>query len=253
MKQEIKIYDDSNLVEYRTDLEGWTGPNGLYYGKGDLGEERARYANCTHKRCECGNLMDKTWSRCNSCREKSATERWYKRELIKYDGESYLYDETTGRYFSSIEDIFDDYISEDLNVGDARVLLCEQKVGISFVNLDDLNEDSGTEEEGIMSFYPEIQKKVDELNEMIKNATPVLWYPTGKRIDIFDGMEFRKLQIIPVGDKYHLKEYGASEFIEEFLSEEDAVEFVEEQDQDIELYIHAPDGTVKEKLYFLQE
>jgi hypothetical protein len=59
VKEEIRMFDDPNLVEYRTNLEGWTGPDGLYHGKGDAGERRARYANSTHTKCECGAVIKK--------------------------------------------------------------------------------------------------------------------------------------------------------------------------------------------------
>lgn len=128
--------------------------------------------------------MEKTWSKCEICYRKSEKERFLAKELVEYDSESWLYDYDEAQFFSSVYDLIEHYEDEELDLQDARIVVCEQRVGISYVDLNDLNDESGTEDEGVMAFYPEIQKKVDELNEMIKNAKPVLWYPTNKRIDI---------------------------------------------------------------------
>ena len=89
-KKEIVMFDDPKLVQYRTDIEGWTGPDGLYHGKGKVGEERARYANSTHKKCECGGIMSKGWSRCETCRENRRNINFNKLEAIEWDGSSLM-------------------------------------------------------------------------------------------------------------------------------------------------------------------
>ena len=186
MKVDTKIvmFDQPDLVEYRTDLEGWTGPDKLYHGKGEEGERRARYANSTHKRCECGEPIEKFQSRCSVCRKVQDEEKFNTLPIVEWDGVSWLYDDTESRYFEDVDGIIEHYEHEDIDIEDAQILVCKQELGISYVNLDDLNSDSGTEDEGVMTFYPEIKKKVDELNKMIENTKPRMWYPTNNRIDI---------------------------------------------------------------------
>ena len=185
MDEEIRIYDDPNLVEYRKGIEGWTGPDGLYYGKGKEGEERARYANATHKHCKCGALMPKYSVICDSCSYEKNEDKFLKLEEVEWDGESMMCEWDGDNFFSDMDDVY--YFCEDqeVDIKDLRLVMCEKRVDISFVDIDELNEDySDQDGNGVSHYHPEIAKKVDELNELIKNAEPKLWFPTKKRIKI---------------------------------------------------------------------
>jgi len=105
--KEVLLFDDPKLVEYRTDLEGWTGPDRLYYGKGEEGEKRARYANSTHRKCECGNLMGKFRIRCNDCQNKSSDEIFLKLEEVEWDGKSMMSARHDDMFFSDMDDVHD--------------------------------------------------------------------------------------------------------------------------------------------------
>ena len=185
METEIKLFDDTNLVEYRTDLEGWTGPNKLYYGKGEEGERKARLANCTHKKCECGNIFLKT-SYCTKCSERRSKESFLKLEAVEWDGESMMCLRYDDRFFYDMEDVLEYCEDEDIEISDLELMLCEKEVKISEINIDELNEGycSGDGEQGVTYHHPDIAKKVEELNELIRNAKPVLWFQTNKRIKI---------------------------------------------------------------------
>lgn len=183
---EIKVilFDDPNLVEYRTNLEGWTGPNNLYYGKGDEGERRARYANCTHKRCECGNNYEKN-SFCRPCSEKKSRENFLKLEEVEWDGESMMCERYGEKFFSDLEDVYEYCEDNEIEIEDLELMLCRKEVGISQINIDELNEEyCDADDNGVSHYHPEIAKKVEELNELIRNAEPKLWFQTNKRIKI---------------------------------------------------------------------
>jgi hypothetical protein len=183
MEEEIKLFDDTNLVEYRTDLEGWTGPDKLYYGKGEEGERRARNANCTHKKCECGNVYKKN-SYCNKCSERRTRESFLKLEAVEWDGESMMCLRYDDRFFYDMEDVLEYCEDEDIDISDLELMLCEKEVRISEINIDELNEEycSGDGEQGVTYHHPDIAEKVEELNELIRNAKPVLWFQSNKRI-----------------------------------------------------------------------
>lgn len=182
--EEIRMFDDPNLVEYRTDLEGWTGPDGLYHGKGDKGKERAIYANYTHKRCECGGLTKKNWSCCDKCNAKKSKENFEKKEQVEWDGVSMMCLYNDDKFFSDMDEVLEYCEDEELEIGDLKLMHCEKQVNISEVNIDELNEEYYTEQNdgGVSYYHPEIAEKVEELNKLIRKAEPKIWFQTNKRI-----------------------------------------------------------------------
>jgi hypothetical protein len=183
-KEEIRLIDDKDLVEYRTDLEGWTGADNLYHGKGDKGEERARYANHTHKKC---NTCSTTYPKANYCptcareREKTRTSQL---EVVDWDGKSMMASEDN--FFSDMDDVLCHCEDNEIDIKDLDLRHCEMQVNISTVNIDELNEEYCTNdgELGVSHYHPEIAAKVKELNELINNAEPKLWFQTNKRIKV---------------------------------------------------------------------
>ena len=113
--KEVIMFDSPDLVEYRTNLEGWTGPDRLYYGKGEEGERRARHANCTHKLCECGKVMDKTHSMCRDCINEMQDKRFKKLDEIEWDGESYMCLYHDNRFFGDMDEVFEYCDDEDID------------------------------------------------------------------------------------------------------------------------------------------
>ena len=194
--KEIKLFDDPNLVEYRTNLEGWTGPDRLYYGKGEDAERRARLANCTHKKCECGNVFSKN-SYCKVCYEERSKKDFLKKEEVEWDGESMMCLRNDDKFFSDMDEFFEWCEQEEIeDPTETELMLCEQGCKISEVDIDELNEEycSQDGENGVSHYHPEIAEKVEELNELIRNAKPILWFQSDKRI-----------KIPPVPDGYYTK------------------------------------------------
>jgi hypothetical protein len=185
VEEKIILFDAKDLVEYRTDLEGWTGPDRLYYGKGEEGENRARQANSTHQRHHCGNIIRKN-SYCPTCSEQNSREYFLKLEEVEWDGKSMMSLRHDDRFFSDMEEVFEYCDDNDIDIEDLKLMECEKRVDISEINIDELNEEYCTNdgELGVSHYHPEIAKKVDELNELIRNAEPVLWFETKKRIKI---------------------------------------------------------------------
>ena len=184
--KEIKLFDDPKLVEYRTDLEGWTGPDKLYYGKGEEGERRARAANSTHKKCECGNVFLKN-SYCDVCAAERRKKDFLKKEEVEWDGESYMCIRDDEKFFSDMDDFFEWCEQEEIeDPTQVELMLCERDIKISEIDIDELNEEYCSEdgEKGVCYYHPEIAEKVDELNKLIRNAKPIFWFQTNKRIKI---------------------------------------------------------------------
>ena len=134
MDEKIVLFDDPNLVEYRTDLEGWTGPDRLYHGKGEEGERRARYANSTHTKCECGNLVTKYRTRCQDCNSKLSMKNFLKLEEVEWDGVSMMCLINDDKFFSEMEDVYDYCEYNEINIQDLKLMHCEKQVHISEID-----------------------------------------------------------------------------------------------------------------------
>lgn len=188
--EEIIMFDAENIVEYRTNLEGWTGKDNLYHGKGKEGEKRARLANSTHKKCpNCSGIVEHRHS-CQSCYNISDKDRFLSKEAIEWDGESMMCNYDSDEFFSDMDEVWDHCQSNDDDFTTIRLIHCEKKVKISEINIDEMNEEYCTNDGdlGVSHYHPEIAKKVDELNNLIENAKPVIWFPTNKRIS-FDSLK----------------------------------------------------------------
>jgi hypothetical protein len=87
------------------------------------------------------------------------------------------------RFFSDMEDVLEYCEDNDIELDDLELMHCEKKMYISEINIDELNEEySDQNENGVSHYHPDIAKKVDELNELIRNSEPKLWFQTNKRI-----------------------------------------------------------------------
>lgn len=186
MKQKEKkmvMLDDPYIVEYRKDIEGWVSRDGHYFGKTEYAEQQARRRVATHKKCECGKVIEVGYLRCNSCQHTKSVEVYNEYEPVEYDG-GFVYDDNIDQYFSELDELLCHYEDNDMNLSDARPLLCSNDYNFPEVNLDEWFDEYGTEDESFSDFHPDIAKKVDELNDILSKTKSKLWFSTKKRIDI---------------------------------------------------------------------
>lgn len=182
MKEEkIIILGDESVIEYRTNIEGWVGLDGKYYGKTEAGKQTAMYANSTHRKCSCG-ILYKINSRCSPCSEAKAYQRFLNLEEVEWDGESALVCFDDNRFFYNLEEAQEHCEENEIELKDLMLVQCEKKFHFNHINLDEINEEYGTEDKTFSDFHPEIAEKVKELNNLLDNTQSKLWYPTNKRI-----------------------------------------------------------------------
>lgn len=73
----IDRYSHPIIAVHRDDIKGWVCQGcSRYWGKN---ERMARYCCTNRNLCECGDLTDRNYTHCNSCREKLRLEREQKR------------------------------------------------------------------------------------------------------------------------------------------------------------------------------
>ena len=89
------------------------------------------------------------------------------------------------KFFSDLEEVYEYCEDNEIEIEDLELMLCRKEVGISQINIDELNEKYYDQNDnGVSHYHPEIAKKVEELNELIRSAEPKLWFQTNKRIKI---------------------------------------------------------------------
>jgi len=178
-EKEKVMYDAEGIVEYKTNIKGWVGKDGRFYGES---EHLARYANSTHKKCECGKVMNKGYTKCDSCRHKAMVAAYKALEFQKWDGESpvCLYDHD--EYFWAEDDI--ELYCEDHDIEPSGLMLMTcVPMGIPEVDYE-YWEECSTEDESIFDFHPEFEKKVEELNKYIRGLKPRIWVQGKYRTEV---------------------------------------------------------------------
>lgn len=77
MSEKVQVLFDSPEAATRKTVTGWVSRDGRYCGDGPAGERHARYAGCTHVKCEdCGAIIGKGWTRCSRCRDGREFAQW---------------------------------------------------------------------------------------------------------------------------------------------------------------------------------
>ncbi len=103
------ILPESPEAARKMEVTLWVSREGLAYND----EEIARYAGCTHVKCrECGEIIEKIYTICDSCNEKIKQEKYLKLPKEKWDGETIFYSDKFNEYFGSIEEL-EDAINEE--------------------------------------------------------------------------------------------------------------------------------------------
>ena len=181
MKEKI-LFPEDDIVEYRTNIEGWVGKiDSRFYGKE---EALDRCMNSTHKKCDkCGGTVEK-YSYCKPCAHKRSVERYFEMEFEEWDGETPLCLYDSDRFFwdaDSIEDYLDDFDEEDCpSPEDLPLVICKPQY---FHEIDVYHFwEELFPEDCDMSDYPDLNEKVEELNKFIREyRTPASWVPSNKR------------------------------------------------------------------------
>lgn len=123
---DIIMYDDPDIVEFKTDIKGWITTKGRYYfGDNKDSEHMARYNACTHDLCKCGKIKEKFYMYCSECREVRKKERYDKMPYKDYDYETPLYSDYIDKFFSSYSECCEYCYDNKLNPADMRLIICE--------------------------------------------------------------------------------------------------------------------------------
>jgi hypothetical protein len=177
------LYEDPDLVEYRTDIRGWVGKNNKrYYGDAEDSEHLARYDSCTHKKCKCGNIMRKHFTECSKCREKNRIESYYRMPYKQYKQDMVVYCDIHDKYFFDYDSILDFCDYEGIEVDELRLIVCKPNKP-SNIDPYEYYEDILPEED--IDLPDDILEAFDKLNNTLNNSDSIVsWEPGKYRTDI---------------------------------------------------------------------
>jgi hypothetical protein len=166
--------DAEGLIEL-VNLEAWKVNEQKYFIK----KEKAIEYVITHKKCECGELMDKYRSLCHHCQtvewNKKYDERYSKMPFKEWDGKTYLVTHDGDKFFCDEGEIEDYLVENEMKLEDLKLCICEPN-HLPKINYDELCEDIMPEnQDALDKLCPEVLKKIDELNEFISNQPPISW------------------------------------------------------------------------------
>ncbi len=167
MDSKIILETSDEAAKFVTDISGWVGGDGRFYGDN---EDLARWAGCTHKECKsCGSVYSRN-SWCKPCREKNAIEKYNALEKKVWDGDTPLALNDGDEYFFSAEDLHDFIEDHELNLADLQLVLCKP-VEMSLIDesyfLDDLHEDA--------ELTDEVAEALKALNSAIQKHPTSCW------------------------------------------------------------------------------
>jgi hypothetical protein len=175
--EEVVMYNAPEAAKFVTNISGWVSRHGQYWGSD---EHMARWSGCTHKLCDCGKPMTKSYTACNECRAKNDVERYNAMPFKEWSDEP-LYSRSADEYFFNAEDIYDYCENNECTPDSLQLVICEpryaREIDPNEYYCDDLPEDG--EVDG------ELEAAFKELNEKIKAYdTPLSWHPSKVRTSV---------------------------------------------------------------------
>lgn len=176
MEKKPILYDSPEAASLQT-VTGWVDSNGRFWGKY---EHMARLSGCTHKKCECGNIISKDRIKCSTCYDKEDYDDYMKLPFKEWDGIEYVYSRRLDKYFfHGVEELEEYLIDEEIEeVSDLKLV---------FLKAEFYNKVKSDYWDGVIpedSDIPEeLQKALDELNKVVELLPVASYYPGNIRTE----------------------------------------------------------------------
>ena len=170
---EKEILEESAEAARQETMTLWVSRNGRAYKEEDL----ARYDGCTHRRCKCGNITKKHYTKCESCRDADNRERYLALPFEEWDKKTPLCIYGTDQYFFDESDIEDYCEDNDCATKDLMLVICKPNKVWELDPVDIYN--NLLSEDGEIPM--ELQGYFDELNKKIREYDQPLSWSQGKK------------------------------------------------------------------------
>ena len=179
------ILSTSDEAAERRTVTGWVARGGQWWGDD---ERMARWSGATHVPCaECGEPVEKTWTKCDACRRRSDDQKWAARPRVPYDG-GWVYAKGVDRFFQDEDelrdflDVYDEHTCESL-----RLVPCEP-IYAHEMDPDELFADELPEGCTVADIDATLDDLIVKVNERIqtlaKEKKPFSWQPGSEAVDI---------------------------------------------------------------------
>lgn len=171
MNKEVVLDTDDGIAEYKTNIEGWVGKDGRFYGKD---KNLAIYANSTHKKCENGHIYSRGWVNCNICEEAKRPSKYMQLKFKEWDEVTPLNIYMTDKYFFNKDEVYYYMNDEEVEMDELELVICDPNY-LSPID-EDIWEDVLPEDMDLKDVTnKEFLIKLSELNDMINEHEPVSW------------------------------------------------------------------------------
>lgn len=172
-EEKIILFDSPEAAQLKT-ITKWVSSDGRVWPN----EDAARYAGCTHNKCECGSIKKRGYIRCDSCSAKRAAVEYEKLKFKEWDGKEPVCLFDGEKYFFDQEDI-DIYCEDnDIKPQDLQLVICEPN------HFNGIDEDYWADimpADGDGELPKALQEKLAEFNEFIKTLPPCSYSPSNVR------------------------------------------------------------------------
>lgn len=171
MTEKTIMYESDEAAHFRDNISGWVSGRGRFCGDN---EDLARYDGSTHRKCECGNVIERLWTKCPDCRKKAADEKYQAMPYQKWDNEPLVLRDLETYFFSDSE-LYGHMSENELKTLD--LIICEPNTAPV---IDYYAEDVLPEDLYIDDVAPELANKIADLNQYILDNKPILSWSGGK-------------------------------------------------------------------------
>lgn len=171
-QSEVRMYETPDLVQ-RVTVTGWVDRAGHFWGDD---EHMARFCSATHKRCACGSVMRINTTMCDACIEARDTEKYNALPRVPWDGVGMIYSDKLREFFADIESACDAADCRGTTIEYLRLMACEPMY-LHTIDADTWSDDLPDDEDPKYALPIEVSTALDALNEAIKRAGPVSWWP----------------------------------------------------------------------------
>lgn len=130
----------------------------------------------THKKCKCGNLMERGYISCQGCRLNKRKEVYDSMSFMEWDGDTPLVLFDSDVYFFSEDEIYDYIYENELDtdqIDELKFVICSPN-RLSTIELDYWS-DYFPEDHDPERHDPELVKKLDEFNSFLESYKPISW------------------------------------------------------------------------------
>jgi len=182
METKQVMYDSPEAARFVEGIKGWVDINNRFFGDNKDSEHMARFSSCTHRLCDCGNIMERGYSKCRFCINNANIERYNALPFREWDGVTPVYSETQDTYFFNEQEIIDYCEDEEILPERLRLVLCKPNnfSHIDYEQWQDIMPDD----------VDELPKKlldgIEALNKIIDELPPASYSPGKIRTEYKD-------------------------------------------------------------------